>query len=259
MPETLRSDWGAHDVLTLTIDRPDRRNALDPDLLSALAEALRSSGERAGAVILRGAGTEAFSSGYDLSRLTGTIDDLDADRHIGDAAAALRACPAPVIARLQGHCHGAAVDIALNCDLRIAADDLRLSVPAVSLGVVYRFQFVARLVQICGLARATDLLLAMPELDAETAQRWGLLTEVVPAALLDDRVQAIAEMLAAAPRPAIQGTKASLNLLERRAIAGEDLLQAQQLRTSAAASPERREAVTRRKQSMSRRSRPEKK
>jgi len=99
----------------------------------------------------------------------------------------------------------------------------------------------------------------MPELDAETAQRWGLLTEVVPAALLDDRVQAIAEMLAAAPRPAIQGTKASLNLLERRAIAGEDLLQAQQLRTSAAASPERREAVTRRKQSMSRRSRPEKK
>ncbi len=259
MPETLRSEWGLHDVLTLTIDRPDRRNALDPDLLSALAEALRSSGERAGAVILRGAGTEAFSSGYDLSRLTGTIDDLDADRHIGDAAAALRACPAPVIARLQGHCHGAAVEIALNCDLRIAADDLRLSVPAVSLGVVYRFQFLARLVQICGLARATDLLLAMPELDAETAQRWGLLTEVVPAALLDDRVQAIAEMLAAAPRPAIQGTKASLNLLERRAIAGEDLLQAQQLRTAAAASPERREAVTRRKQSMSRRSRPEKK
>jgi len=259
LPETLRIEWGAQDVLTLTIDRPDRRNALDPDLLSALAEALRSSGDRAGAVILRGAGMEAFSSGYDLSRLTGTIEDLDADRHIGDAAAALRGCPAPVIARLQGHCHGAAVDIALNCDLRIAADDLRLSVPAVSLGVVYRFQFVARLVQICGLARATDLLLAMPELDAETAHRWGLVTEVVPAALLDDRVQAIAEMLAAAPRPAVQGTKASLNLLERRAIAGEDLLLAQQLRTAAAASPERRDAVTRRRQSISRGSRPEKK
>ncbi len=233
MPETLRIEWGAQDVLTLTIDRPDRRNALDPDLLSALAEALRSSGDRAGAVILRGAGMEAFSSGYDLSRLTGTIEDLDADRHIGDAAAALRGCPAPVIARLQGHCHGAAVDIALNCDLRIAADDLRLSVPAVSLGVVYRFQFVARLVQICGLARATDLLLAMPELDAETAHRWGLVT--------------------------VQGTKASLNLLERRAIAGEDLLLAQQLRTAAAASPERRDAVTRRRQSISRGSRPEKK
>jgi enoyl-CoA hydratase/carnithine racemase len=259
LPETLRREWGDHDILTLTIDRPERRNALDPELLSALAEALFTEGDRAGAVILRGAGTEAFSSGYDLSLLTGTVDDLDADRHIGEAASALRACPAPVIARLQGHCHGAAVEIALNCDLRIAADDLRLSVPAVSLGVVYRFQFVARLVQICGLARATDLLLAMPELDAETAHRWGLVTEVVSASKIDDRVQALAETLAASPRPAVQGTKVSLNLLERRAIAGEDLLQAQQLRAGAAASPERREAVARRKQSMSRRSRTEKK
>jgi enoyl-CoA hydratase/carnithine racemase len=259
LPETLRREWGDHDILTLTIDRPERRNALDPELLGALAEALFTEGDRAGAVILRGAGTEAFSSGYDLSLLTGTVHDLDADRHIGEAASALRACPAPVIARLQGHCHGAAVEIALNCDLRIAADDLRLSVPAVSLGVVYRFQFVARLVQICGLARATDLLLAMPELDAETAHRWGLVTEAVPASTIDDRVQALAEMLAASPRPAVQGTKVSLNLLERRAIAGEDLLQAQQLRAGAAASPERREAVARRKQSMSRRSRTEKK
>ncbi len=255
MTDALLHEWSAHDVLTLTLNRPDRRNALDPELLSALAAALHSDGERAGAVILRGAGTEAFSSGYDLSRLTGTIEDLDADRHIGEAASALRGCPAPVIARLQGHCHGAAVELALNCDLRIAADDLRLSVPAVSLGVVYRFQFVARLVQICGLARASDLLLAMPELDAETAQRWGLVTEAVPASLLEDRVQAVAEMLATSPRPAVQGTKASLNLLERRAISGEDLLQAQQLRVGAAASPERREAVTRRKQSMSRRPR----
>jgi enoyl-CoA hydratase/carnithine racemase len=160
-----------------------------------------------------------------------------------------------VIARLQGHCHGAAVELAMNCDLRIAADDLRLSVPAVSLGVVYRFQFVARLVQICGIARASDLLLAMPELDAERAAAWGLVTEVVSASEIDGRIQALAEMLAASPRTAVQGTKASLDLLARRAISGEDLLLAQQLRSAAAASPERREAVTRRKQSMSRRSR----
>jgi len=258
LPETLRREWGAHDILTLTIDRPDRRNALDPELLTGLAEALRDEGERASAVILRGAGTEAFSSGYDLARITGTVDDLDADRHIGEAAAALRACPAPVIARLQGHCHGAAVELAMSCDLRIAADDLRLSVPAVSLGVVYRFQFVARLVQICGIARASDLLLAMPELDAARAAEWGLVTEVVPGTEIDNRVQALAEKLADSPRTAVQGTKASLDLLARRAISGEDLLLAQQLRSAAAASPERREAVTRRKQSMSRRTRTKK-
>src|SRR5207237_8144531 len=142
------------------------------------ASALESQGERARAGILGGAGVEAFSAGYDLSRLMGTPEDLEADRFIGEAVNALRQCPAPVIARLQGHCYGAGVELALNCDLRIASPTLRMSVPAISLGVVYRYQFVARLVQTCGIARAADLLLAMPELDAETAIRWGLVTEI---------------------------------------------------------------------------------
>jgi len=244
MTDSLLAEWGEHDVLTLTLNRPERRNALDPELLIALAESLDSHGDRARAVILRGAGVDAFSAGYDLSRLTGTPADLEADRFIGEAVYALRQCPAPVIARLQGHCYGAGVELALNCDLRIASPTLRMSVPAVSLGVVYRYQFVARLVQTCGIARAADLLLAMPELDAESAMRWGLITEVSDD--IDDRVTAVAHRLATSPRDAVHGTKASLNLLERRGIAGEDLLQAQQLRAAAAASPERKEAVRRR-------------
>jgi enoyl-CoA hydratase/carnithine racemase len=75
---------------------------------------------------------------------------------------------------------------------------------------------------------------------------------------IDKRVEELAEKLAASPRAAVQGTKVSLNLLERRAIAGEDILQAQLLRARAAATPERREAVMQRKQSMSRRKRPNK-
>lgn len=247
MTPSLLVGWGDNDVLTLTLNRPERRNAVDPELLTALAAVLRSEGERAGAIILRGAGEEAFSSGYDLARLKGTAEDLEADHHIGEAATAIRACPAPVIARLQGHCHGAGVELAMSCDLRISSDRLQLSVPAVGLGVVYRFPFVARLVQICGSARATDLLLAMPTLDADTAYRWGLLTEVVPGVELDDRVQAVAARLATSPRAAVSGTKASLNLLERRGVAGEDLLEAQQLRALAASSPERLAALRRRR------------
>ena len=177
--------------------------------------------------------------------------------HFREAVSALRACPAPVIAQIHGHCHGAAVEIALSCDLRIASDDLRMSVPAVSLGVVYRYQFLARLVQICGLARASDLLLAMPELDAERAHQWGLVTEILPASQVPKRVQELAEKLATSPLAAVKGTKASLNLIAARAIVGEDLQKAQQVRAQAAASPERNEAVRRRKESMSRRSRPE--
>jgi len=233
-------------VLTLTLNRPDRRNALDPELLAALAAALQTEGARARAVILRGAGSDAFSAGYDLSRLTGTAADLDADRVIGEAANALRQCPAPVIARLQGHCHGAAVELALSCDLRVASPALRMSVPAVGLGVVYRYQFVARLVQTCGLARTSDLLLGMSELDGDQAHAWGIVTEVVPESEIDARVQAVADKLASSPRAAVRGTKSSLNLLEARGIAPDDVAAARQLREVAASSPERLDALRRR-------------
>src|SRR2546427_50312 len=151
MTDSLLTEWGEHDVLTLTLNRPERRNALDPELLIALAESLDSHGDRARAVILRGAGVEALSAGYDLSRLAGTPAALEAD---------------------------------------------------------------------------------------------GLITEVSDD--IDGRVTALAQRLATSPRDAVHGTKASLNLLERRGVAGEDLLQAQQLRATAAASPERKEAVRRR-------------
>jgi enoyl-CoA hydratase/carnithine racemase len=247
LTEALLVEWGRNEVLTLTINRPERRNAVDPEVLAALARTLRDAGRHAGAVVLRGAGDMAFSAGYDLSRLTGTENDLDADRYIGDAVEALRTCPAPVIARLQGHCHGAGVELAMSCDLRIATPGLRMSVPAVSLGVVYRYEFVARLVAICGLHRAADLLLGMRELDAEAAREWGMLTEVVPASEIDGRVLALAEKLAAAPRAAVRGTKASLNLILSRGIEAEDMMHAQLLRTTAASSPERLEALQRRR------------
>ena len=252
MADILLVEWGEHDVLTLTLNRPDRRNALDPQLLAALTGALSEHGDRAGAVVLRGAGDAAFSAGYDLAHLTGTPADLDADQIIGDAVNALRRCPAPVIARLSGHCHGAGVELALNCDLRIATSELRMSVPAVSLGVVYRYQFVARLVQICGMARASDLLLGMRELDGETALAWGLVTEVVEQSALDARVERAAGKLAAAPRAAVRGTKASLNLLAARGASSEDIAYAQELRATAAASPERLEALKRRQQKLNR-------
>ena len=246
------AEWGEHDILTLTLNRPDRLNAVDPDVLTALAEALTASADRAAVVVLRGAGDAAFSSGYDLARLTGTTDDLEADRHIGVAVAALRACPAPVIARLRGHCHGAGVELATSCDLRIAGFDVRMSVPAVRLGVVYRYQFVARLVLTCGLGRAADLLLGMRELDAETALAWGLVTDVVPADELDARVLEVATRLATAPRTAARGTKASLELIARRMVDDADLAQAGDLRAAAAASPERRAALERRKRKLNR-------
>lgn len=243
MDETLSAGRAPDGVLTLTLNRPERHNALDFETLDRLTAVLSEQIDGISVVILRGAGERAFSSGFDVRLLTGSVQDMRADEAVGRAAGAIRACPAPVIARISGHCHGAGIDLALACDLRVAADNARLSLPAVKLGVVYRYQLLGRLIQMCGLGRAQDLLLAMPTLDAPTALSWGLLSEVVPAAKLDTRVAALADGLAASPISAVRGTKASLRLLSERMIDAADLAQAEEWRRAAAQSDERRDAL----------------
>jgi enoyl-CoA hydratase/carnithine racemase len=243
MAADLRVDWWSERVLVLTIDRPKRRNPVDHELLSALATELRSNGAKAGAIVLRGAGGAAFSAGFDLDQIHGTEADLEADQSIGKAVEAITGCPAPVISMIQGHCHGAGVELALSCDLRIAADDLQLSLQAVSLGVVYRYELISRLTEIAGLGRAADLLLARPVLSAPEALAWGLITEVVPAGAIDRRTRELAEMLAASPRSAVEGTKASLQLSARHEPREAAMEQTRLLRQKANASPERRSAL----------------
>lgn len=169
---------------------------------------------------------------------------MEADAAIGRAAEALSRCRAPVIAQLGGHCHGGAVELALNCDLRIASDALQLSLRAVSLGVVYRTQLLARLIATVGLGRTQHLLFGMPVLDADEALAWGLVSEVVPADRLGPRVEAIAASLAGAPSSAIRGTKASLSLLADRSTGADVLAAANEWREAAAGSEERKRALT---------------
>jgi enoyl-CoA hydratase/carnithine racemase len=243
MTADLRAGWWSKNVLVLTMDRPRQRNPVDRELLAALASELETNGQKAGAVVLRGAGGSAFSAGFDLDQLHGTEADLEADQAIGMAVDAIRSCPAPVISMIQGHCHGAGVELALSCDLRLAAADLRLSLRAVSLGVVYRYELVSRLVEIAGLGRAADLLLAMPVLRASDALAWGLVTEVVASRDIELRTRELAEMLAAAPRSAVEGTKASLVLAARKLNGAAALEESGRWRLRAATSPERRAAL----------------
>lgn len=239
----LRAEWWPEHILVLTIDRPARRNTVDHELLEGIGAAIESDGREASVIVLRGAGGKAFSAGFDLNLLQGSDADLDADRAIGVAVGAITASPAPVVSMIQGHCHGAGVELALSCDLRIAADDLLLSLQAVSLGVVYRYELVSRLVQLAGLGRASDLLLATPRLDARAALEWGLVTEVVAAADVEERTRAVAQAISAAPRSAIRGTKASLVMAARSLIRDGDLERSAGWRRTAATSEERRTAL----------------
>jgi len=243
MPGDLLVDWWSGQVAVLSINRPARRNVVDYELLSEIAVALQTLGQKAGAVVLRGSGGEAFSAGFDLDRIRGTEADLEADHAIGVAVESIVACPVPVISLIQGHCHGAGVELALSCDLRIASHDLQLSLKAVSLGVVYRYQLISRLVSLAGLGRAADLLLAMPTLGASEALSWGLVTEVQPASVVEHRTRELAESITSAPRSAVEGTKASLVMAGLGPIEQADLERAAAWRHRAATSPERRAAL----------------
>lgn len=245
MTADLQIDWWSPvpGVLALTIDRPERRNVVDHQLLAALAAAIEVEGAGARAVVLRGAGGEAFSAGFDLDLLEGSEKDLEADLAIGRAVDAITGCPAPVIAMIQGHCHGAGVELALTCDVRIASSDLKLSLQAVSLGVVYRYELVSRLVQLAGLGRAADLLLTRPTLDAGRALEWGLVSEVAAPDALEVRTRELADTIAKLPRSAVEGTKASLVLAARNAVAGISMDQVLTWRRKAIASGERRAAL----------------
>ena len=230
--------------LVVTLNRPNKRNALDFQLLDALALTVREAGSVASVVILRGAGGQAFSAGFDLGELTGTEADLEADAAVGRAAEALSACPVPVVAQLEGHCHGAAIELALNCDLRVASPELKMSLRAVSLGVVYRTQLLARMIDTVGLGRTQQLLLGMPVLNADEALAWGLVSEVVTSGQVEARVNAIASMLASAPASAVRGTKATLGLLANRSANSDVLTATYPWRQAAAASDERKRALS---------------
>jgi enoyl-CoA hydratase/carnithine racemase len=204
---------------------------------------MAEEGPKASVVILRGAGGHAFSAGFDLDELTGGEEDLEADAAIGRAADALSSCPVPVVAQLQGHCHGAAVELALNCDLRVASDDLNLSLRAVMLGVVYRAELMGRMVSTVGLGRTQQLLWGMPALDADEALAWGLVSEVVTSDAIESRVGAIASMLASSPASAVHGTKAILGALAKQSAYPDDVTGAAAWRRAAASSVERKRAL----------------
>jgi enoyl-CoA hydratase/carnithine racemase len=198
----VRAEVSDH-LLTLTLDRPERRNALDPEmrdeLASALDEAARSLAVHA--VVMTGAGG-AFCAGGDL----GAFDDLhDARvyRHVSHELSAVldavERLEKPVVAALNGVATGAGLTLALCCDWRVAGSGARLMFREGRLGLVPTHGGVTRLVKLVGLARAKEALLGGDDLDAAAALRLGLVSEVVdgdPVAAAQERAR---RMLRRAP------------------------------------------------------------
>lgn len=198
-------------VATLWLDRPTKLNALSRDLLRELIDISDelARDDTLKVVVVRGAG-RAFSAGFDLADAVAADPDLDAygaadlGRRATDAIERIRAV---TIAAIHGHCVGGGVVLASACDLRIAAESTRFSIPEIDLGLPLTWGAVPRLVRELGPARTRELVMTGAPFSAAEAAAWGFLNRAVADDVLDTTVAELAATLAAKPAIGLRATK----------------------------------------------------
>ncbi|MDH4172876.1 MAG: enoyl-CoA hydratase [Betaproteobacteria bacterium] len=197
-------------VARLTLDNPAKLNALDAAAILGLTEAMRAlAGDtELRAVVLTGAGEKAFSGGVDVRELGATAADTARAgiTRLHRCITAVRECPVPVIARVNGYCIGGALELAAACDLRVAADHARFGMPEVRLGIPSVIE-AALLPRLMGAGRARWLLLTGELIDAAEALHWGLVERVVAAPALDAEVDHALDAILAGGAEAIRAQK----------------------------------------------------
>jgi enoyl-CoA hydratase/carnithine racemase len=211
-------DRPAEAVARLTLDNPPKRNALDHDVLDALASVLPrlDDGIETRCVIVTGAG-EMFSAGYDIGDIPDESFERDAEALVAHpfhtAMEAVSAHPFPVVAAINGHCLGGGLELAVRCDLRICAAGAKLGMPPARLGLIYGHTGLRRFIDVIGVARAKELFLVGRNLDAERAERIGLVNEVIDAGEIESASVELATRIAANAPLAARGNKRAIETL----------------------------------------------
>jgi enoyl-CoA hydratase len=227
-------------IIHLTLDHAARRNALSISLLRDLSDAFRAAADnRVVAAILSGAGN-VFSAGADLSDLSATSADSAYDRELEIAGEEIRAFPGPVVAAIDGPCMGAAVDLALACDIRICSTDSFFEVPATRLGLLYNPRAVARLHGRVPSQTLARIFLIGERLSADAAREAGIVARVFAPHELDEAARRLAGNVVGAPPRAVAMTKKLLVALDRGDV---DMTAWEALQLEIMDSPERAQAV----------------
>ncbi len=198
--ELLRETKGG--VATITINRPAQRNAMTYDMwqhLASFVEALQADPE-VRVVIIRGAGTQAFSAGADIAEFEEQRRNstLAKKYHaaVEEAFQAIAHCSKPTIAMVAGYCVGGGLELATAADLRIAADNSRFGIPTAKLGIFMPYWEMSQLVRLVGAGRTMDMLLTAKLVEAEEALRIGLVSRLVPVAELEQHTYQVAAEIA---------------------------------------------------------------
>jgi enoyl-CoA hydratase/carnithine racemase len=210
-------------VLRLVIDREDKRNALSGDVLRGLLNAVRNvdaSGDIR-VVVVAAAGEKVFCSGADLAVMSNDATGLEQHEGRGllrDVVLAFRACPVPVVARVQGLCLAGGVGLALGCDVVLASSAAKFGLPEVGLGL-WPFMVSALLAHHISPKHAMHLMLSAERIDAQTAYEMGLVSRVYPAETFDADVDGFVDRLRVAPPVAVRLGKAAWATAEEAPLA----------------------------------------
>lgn len=200
-------DRGA--VRVVTVNRPDKLNALNAATLDALHEAFDDIAADPGvrAAVLTGAGSKAFVAGADIGEMAGLtpVQARDFSLRGQRTMRRIETLPKPVVAMVNGFALGGGLELAMACHLRIAADTARMGQPEINLGLVPGFGGTQRLLRLAGRAATLELCLTGAPVDAARALQLGIVNRVLPAPGLEEGTMAVAQQLAAAAPLALRG------------------------------------------------------
>lgn len=245
-PGRLLVDEPAPGLARLTISNPQRRGALDHAILDAFASVL--PGLDARCVIVTGQ-ENIFSAGYDLGGFPDEMLAEEADRLVANpftaALDAIEQYPYPTVAALNGHTIGGGLELALACDLRVAAEGISLGMPPAKLGLVYSHTGIRKFIDTIGAARTRELFLVGRRIDARTAHGWGLVNAVATEERLVQEALELAREIAGNAPIAQRGNKRVIRtvLAARAALAPDTETELIALRQACFSSEDFREAV----------------
>ena len=205
-------DRPAEAVARIAIRNPGKRNALDHEILDGLAELLPSLDDGISIRCLIITGSQAmFSAGYDIGDIPEDVFAEEAERLVAHpfsrAIEAVESFPFPTLAAINGHALGGGLELALSCDLRIAARGVKLGMPPAKLGLIYSHTGLQKFLDAIGPARTRELFFTGRNLDSDRAEQIGLVNEVVEADKVDDAAVALAAEVAGNAPLSLRGNK----------------------------------------------------
>ena len=214
--ETLQIEDGEYGVMVVTLNRPDRLNAMNTDMmreLRALFTDLYVHADRARAVVLTGAGERGFCPGADLKERDGMSDETWRSQHalVEQIARAMINAPMPLIAAVNGVAMGGGAEIALCCDFIYAADHARFAFPEVTRGIMPGMMGPQNLPRAVGVRRAKEIVLTGRPFSAQEAHDWGMVNRVLPLAELLPAARETARAIAENAPIGVRGAKAALD------------------------------------------------